>query len=196
MADRRAIWAREAQGFIAFLARDRPTLDLRALTRAIPDLATRAPDARVPVAQVWALWQGAVDATGDRTLPVRYGFATQLDQLGLYGFAVMTAPTARDALTRAGRYIHLVTNSARLELVDHGDECCVRWHRDGARDRGHGLGNETVLAQIAAAMCHVVGKPALRGVAFRHAGPAEPRAAAQIARAFGCPVAWRARTIS
>jgi AraC-like DNA-binding protein len=194
MADRRSLWARDAQQFVAFVVSERPEVDRRALASAaeLADLEERCPDARIPIQRVWALWRAAVEASGDRALAVRYGVATRLEHMGLFGFAVMTAATARDALARAGRYLHLATDSARLEIVEARRACSVRWQRDGVRDAGHALANETVLGQIVAALRQIAGPRAVERVAFRHGGPPVD-ARAQIARLLGCATVWGAR---
>lgn len=196
MADRQSIWAREAQQFTAFVVGERPQLDRRALLAAaqLSDLDERSPEARLPIQRVWLLWRAATDLADDRTLAVRYGMATRLEHMGLFGFAVMTAPTGRDALTRAGRYLHLTTDSARLELVERRGTSSVRWHRDGARDPGHELANETVLAQIVGALRQITypgGPSPVERVAFRHRAPA-PAERAQITALLGCAASWAA----
>jgi hypothetical protein len=194
MADRRSIWARDVMQFVAFVTAAYPGVDGRELAGivGIVGLDALALDAKLPVGKLWALWRAAVDATGDRTLAVRYGIATRLEHMGVFGVAVMTAPTSRIALERAARYLHLSTDSARLKLVEREDSCHVRWVRDGARDAGHALANETVLAQIVAAIRQVAGDGAATEVAFRHARPGCAEATA-IAKLFGCATTWSAR---
>jgi AraC-like DNA-binding protein len=190
--DRRTIWAKEPQQFVRFAAAAFSDLDQGALLRAsgLPDLFARDPDARLPVAAVWRLWHAAVEATRDRALAIRYGMTTRLDQLGLFGFAVMTAPTAREAAARACRFLHLVTDSATLRLVEHRDELAIRWEREGRGELGHELANETALAQIASFVVQTAGRTAIHRICFRHAVPA---AAARLEPLLGSRVAWRAR---
>jgi AraC-like DNA-binding protein len=156
----------------------------------IADLLERPPDARVPITAVWALWLAAVEATGDRALALRYGLATRLEYQGLFGFAVMTSPTIGEAGRRAGRFLHLITDSARLVLVERSDHAVFRWEREGAGEPGHDVANETVVGQIVAGITQLAGRSAVKRVTFRHAAPA---AAATLEKLLPCPVTWRSR---
>jgi AraC-like DNA-binding protein len=193
VTDRRTIWAREPQQFLAFVGARHPRVIVGPLAAAagLPDLAERAPEARVPIARVWALWQAAADATGDRALAVRYGLAARLEDLGLLGFALVTAPTTREALARTTRFLHLVTDSARMDVIERGGTASVRWVRDGARGVGLALANETVLAQLVAMLHQGIGRRAVTELTFRHAAPAAADAAT-IARLVGARVRWGA----
>lgn len=192
MPDLRSIWVSEPQQFVRFVGRTHPDVDLGALLRiaAAPDLLQREPDARLPITATWALWAAAVATTGDRSLAIRYGLATVLEQQGLFGFAVMTAPTTAEAAHRASRFLHLVTDSAQLRLIDRRDHLILRWEREGRREPGHDLANETVLAQIVSFVTQLVGRPAVTRLTFRHPAPSS---AASLARLLGCPVTWSAR---
>jgi len=194
VANRRTIWAREAQLFLGFVAAGYPEVDVAALARAanLEAIAARDPEAGVPIADTWQLWQLAVRASGDRTLAIRYGLATRLEHLGVFGFAVMTASTVRGALDRAARFLHLITDSAHLELHERGARACVRWQRDAAGAVSDALANETVLAQIAAAIRQTAGPRALAAVEFRHPPP-DRADAAKIERLLGCATRWGAR---
>jgi AraC-like DNA-binding protein len=84
----------------------------------------RDPDARVPIRKFWALWQMAVDETGDEGLALRVFSSTPLRQYGLVGYLMTNCGTLGQALDRLARYSRLVTEAVRLH-----------WEHDGTSGR-------------------------------------------------------------
>lgn len=158
------------------------------LVEPILALGTRRmrPTPRVPIGQVFALWEDIVRATGDATLPIAVGRRVKLENLDLMGLAVITAPSGHAALATAIRFAPLITDSGRWSLADDGREITIRWSREGDRTLGHRLANEAGIAQFVACMRQLCGPRFVpRVVRFRHAGP--PSLAAHRAY-FRCPV--------
>jgi AraC-like DNA-binding protein len=182
----------ELQRFVRFVVAERPRVDARDLCAAAGehDLLARDGESRTTIERTWDLWGAATEATGDRTLATRFGLATRLEDLGLYGFAILTAPTVREATSRGARFLGLVSDSGRVEVVERGSSAHLRFVRDGTRSLGHQTANETVLAQWVGATRQVVGAYGGASVAYRHAAP--PADAKRIERILACPVRWSA----
>jgi AraC-like DNA-binding protein len=102
------------------------------------------------------------------------------------GFAVMTAPTGREALAQAIRFAPLITDSGRWH-ADVGDTTVtVRWLREGERTLGHRLANENGIASFVACLRQLCGaRFTPQRVHFRHAAP---RSLAAHRAHFRCPI--------
>ncbi|WP_428262491.1 AraC family transcriptional regulator [Haliangium sp.] len=143
-------------------------------------------DGRISAAYLYDLWHHAAATTGDRTLPTRVAGSTSLDALGLFGFAVMTAPTLLASLRLGARYYPLVTDSGAWRVHTSNQRVVVRWRRDGALTPGRQLANESALAHFTAGLRQVIGAPLpLRRVRLRHAPAGGLRALSEY---FDCAV--------
>jgi len=114
-------------------------------------------DTRLPVAQLYALWRAAQECTGTPGLSVKVANASKIDEMGLFGFAVMTAPRGLDALQLAARLFPLVTDSGRWTVDVDARAVTARWARPPARDDGHCLSNEAVLGHFVACTRQLLG---------------------------------------
>ena len=180
------------------------------VVRRIVDVA-RVPDAPedllasvgLPAAPATGVWAGeSVDADAyygllervagdhDPGLPLRYGQAMRVDDLGALGLALKTAPTVGDALARLVRYVLVLSDTLEYELVDEpGGAAFVLVGRPHHR-RGAALANECALAAVASLLGQIAG-PACgpRSVTFQHPAPTDDRLHRE---GFGCPVAFGA----
>jgi AraC-like DNA-binding protein len=167
----------------------------RGLTRAevAPaglELGSLAPDALVPIPVMFAIFETIMRRLRDPGFALELARSFQLEHYPVLGFAVMTAPTSREAILRAGRFGALVTRSAQWRLVERRDVAELIWDRSGPRTLGHRIANESAVAEIFSGMKQSLGRP-LRALAvrFRHAAPEDVSAHE---RFFGCPVTWNA----
>jgi len=104
--------------------------------------------------------------------------------------AILTAATAREATGRAARFLGLVSDSGRVQLVERGGLAHVRFVRDGSRTLGHATANETVIGQWVGTTRQTLGAFELASIGFRHTAPAAD--ARRIETLLGCRVRWGA----
>jgi AraC-like DNA-binding protein len=152
-------------------------LDRRAVIRrlgvTVPAVGDVAADQPITIDAMLALWADAGHA-GDASIPLELARGIRLDDLGVMGFTVLTAPTGREAFARAVRYAPLITTSGRwvADADPDGEHVRVRWVRAGERTLGHRLANEAGLAQFIACLRELCGPAfAPTEVTFRHAAP-------------------------
>jgi AraC-like DNA-binding protein len=148
-------------------------------------LAGAASDERVPIEQLYDVWERAVRATGCGGLPIRVGARAGFDRYGALGIALYVSGDNATALRRLCRHHDLLTDSGRWHSRVEGDQLIVQWQRDGERRLGLRLANEQVLASFVTVLRQVTGAPEIREVRLAHPVPvdsAEHRAhfAAQI----------------
>lgn len=164
-----------------------PTLDASPLTAALP--AGAADDAdldrQVPLRAVFDILAQMARSVSDPALPLVLAQGTRIDEMGVPGFAIMTAPTAREALARAVRFQRLICAAGAWELREDGDRAVLRWQRALPLDLGHRLANEIVLAQLVAYARDLLGAFVPHAVRLRHSAPASCAAHRAF---FGCPV--------
>jgi AraC-like DNA-binding protein len=144
-------------------------------------------DARLPVAKLYALWRAAHECTGIAGFSATVARTSRIDAMGLFGFAVMTAPRGLEALELAGRLFPMVNDSGSVR-VDVGTRIVTaRWECPPVRDGGHHLSKEAVLAHFAGCTREIVGPDVrLRRVTLGHELTA--RNAAALAAYFDCTV--------
>lgn len=141
--------------------------------RKVSGLATgeRAGD-RVAFGRLLDLWGYLGRTVGDTSLPLRVAEGASLDDLGVLGFALLSAPTLRDAGATMARFGALLTDSGRWEVRERGPRAEMVWHRPAGLALGERLSNETALAQCLRGLERLAGQriPVLE-VAFRHSAP-------------------------
>lgn len=128
--------------------------------------------ARIPADQMYELWASMVRALARPTLPIELARESRLEDLGLLGLCVATAPTFLHALQTFARFDALLNQSRRFCVVVEGARLEVRLESASARSLGVRLSHETALAQLLSATRELCGtdiEPAQVG--FRHAGP-------------------------
>ncbi len=150
------------------------------------DLAS--PERPVPVSAVFDTWAAAMRAVRDPGFPMAYAGAFSIESYPILGFAVLTAPSGREAFARAIRYGTLVSRSGTWSMVEAADALTLRWTREGERALGMRVANEAVLAEMvsSARQSLMAGTRAI-AVRFRHAAPRDVRAHEAY---FGAPVSW------
>ena len=130
-----------------------------------------APESPVPVEAVFAAWERAMRQLDDAAFPIFYARRFEVERYPLLGFAVLTASSVREAISRVMRFSALVTTSGRWSMRETGDRVCLVWHRDGPRTLGHRVANEAVIAEAVRALRQMLGKDAPVHARFRHAAP-------------------------
>lgn len=126
---------------------------------------------------------------GDDELPFRYATSIDIDSYGAIGLAFKTASTIRAALARAERYVALIGDAVRYDLVvdaNGGGTFIVRGrpaHRPGVA-----IANEGAVAALLSVCRQAVGPGSSvtpRAISFAHTATGQQDAAR---RFFGCPV--------
>lgn len=125
---------------------------------------------RVPVGAVHAIWASAA-RHGREALPTRVADGLLLDQLGTFGFAVLTAPTALDALRVAASRYAEISEAGRVAVRVQGSRVCLDWTSAFDRDAGAGPTSEASLAHFVHGVRQQIGDVSPRRVAFAHDAP-------------------------
>ncbi len=122
----------------------------------------------------------------DPEFPFRYAQALHPDDLGALGLAIKTAPTIRATLERLARYVHVLSDTLRYELIDEPGGAVFALVGRPHHRRGAAIANECALAAATSALRVVGGitlEPTL--VEFRHAASSTDHHHTGF---FGCPV--------
>ncbi len=131
-----------------------------------------------------------IAGTDDPGFPFRYAHALHPDDLGALGLAVKTAPNLRAALERLARYVLVLSDTLRYELVDEPDGAAFVLVGRPHHRRGAAIANECAVAAVTSVLRVVGGitlEPTL--VEFRHAAAGSDRHQVDF---FGCPVRFEA----
>jgi AraC-like DNA-binding protein len=130
---------------------------------------------RIPIDDLYALWEIAVGSTRCNSLPVRVGAGARFDKYGALGIALYVSRTNEIALRRLCRYHDLITDSGSWAMRVEGDDLVMTWSRAQGRPLGLRLANEQVLAAFATVARQVSSATQLREVRLRHQLPAGER---------------------
>ena len=147
------------------------------------------PDAeRIPIEQLYEIWELGVATSNCRGLPVRVGKLASFDRYGALGIALYVSRDMGIALRRLSRYHDLLTDSGKWQQATEGDRIVIRWARETHGRPGAQLANEQVLASFVTVLRQMIGTPQLVEVRFRHTieDDAEHRAH------FGAPIVYGA----
>lgn len=112
---------------------DRLGIDRQALLDAAQLTAAEVADAdlRLPLAQVAALWQAALDASRDPGLGLRIAQAVPFGAYRVIDFLAASAPTVGDGLVRVARYFPIVNSALSWKITDEGPFVRVSLDSDG-----------------------------------------------------------------
>ena len=147
------------------------------------------PDAeRIPIEQLYTIWELGLEASKVRGLPIRVGKFASFDRYGAFGIAMYVSRDMSVALRRLIRYHDLLSDSGKWQQTTEGDRVVIRWARETGGRLGAQMANEQVLASFATVLRQVVGRPQFVEVRFRHTieDDAEHRAH------FDCPIVYGA----
>lgn len=127
------------------------------------------PDAeRLPIEQLYEIWELGLSSTNVRGLPVRVGKLASFDRYGALGIALYVSRDMNVALRRLIRYHDLLTDSGKWQQSLEGDRVVIRWARETHGRLGAQLANEQILASFVTVLRQVVGNPVISEVRFRH----------------------------
>jgi AraC-like DNA-binding protein len=156
------------------------------------------PDDRVPGRQVERLWSMAADATGDALLGLHMAEAYSPGALDILGYVVLSCRTVGDVLDRLSRYVRILNDGMRIDVVRDGSVAYCRLTSvpgmDNYLDRSPDQAVDTVWAGLARELRRLAARPlAPTEVWLRHRPPASAAAAAEYRRVLGAPVRFGAR---
>ncbi len=136
------------------------------------------PDEKISGEQSRRLWDEAVRLTGDANFGLHLGLLSRPTNLGLVGFAMLSAPDFGSALERLIRYTNLLTDGVHGRLFrERGFACFEIAPTSGMRN----FLLETPRQQIECSMASIVTvaealtnrRLPVSGVTFRHPAPSE-----------------------
>lgn len=134
----------------------------------------------------YALWETILKSLESPGFPIRYACTLRADDYGAFGLATKTAPTLRESLNRAHRYLIVLTNTSWLEVSESDSTATVFFRREGARRLGMRCANEAAVAEVVAHTREITGVPYTPNcVRFRHQAPDDVSEHRQF---FGCDV--------
>jgi AraC-like DNA-binding protein len=157
----------------------------------VPPEAFEAPEAPLPLEAIFGGWAAAMRAIRDDGLPMHVARTFSIEHYSVLGFAVMTAASGREALSRVVRFVALITNhGGRWEMEETAEALHARWLRPGERSLGHRAANESVLAEFLQVARQIIGADLdALAVSFQHAAPPDTRMHVEH---FGVSPRWQA----
>ena len=94
------------------------------------------PSTRISMRQLLTVYDNARRLSKDPAIALRAGRRIHITNYGLYGYALVSSPTVRDAQEFAVRYHRLATPTVNLRLVESGD--IGAWVFESAFELDHG----------------------------------------------------------
>jgi AraC-like DNA-binding protein len=92
------------------------------------------PDARVPLVEEQRMWEEAADELGDAAFGLHAVYQWKPGDFDVFGYAIASSPTLRDAGHAISRYNRLIHDVAEIQVEEEGDEArFVHWFRTDAR---------------------------------------------------------------
>lgn len=133
-------------------------------------------------------WALALRAVRDPAIPIEFGATTRVADMGLLGFALLTAPTIVAAIDRAVRFQALSSTSGTPQVSIEREAVTLRWLRSAPRTLGVRCANETVIAEFVALNREIAPcRPS--AIQFAHPAPSDTRAHRVF---FDAPITWNA----
>lgn len=143
---------------------------------------------RTPLPVLHRLWE-QLRRYERHPLPALVAATLPLERLGPFGFAILTAPSGRAALSVAAMAFPLINAGAALELLG-GRKPILRLHTARPLSAGAAASEEAILSHFTAGLLSATGaRP--RVLRFRHSAPAYARA---LAARLDTGIEWDAPT--
>lgn len=139
--------------------------------------------------QLFSFWNAVAEVSGDAAIGLKLGADTRVERLDVVSLAALSAPSFRDALSRAGRYKQL-TCPEEIQVTTRGSECAVRFRWLYAQGAECEVLTDMCFAWVAA-LAHRGTAGAVRPIRVELAGA--PRAKRVYETHFDCPVRFKAR---
>ena len=107
-------------------------IDTRSLLQElnVPQEAADEPSNRIPLATYMQLLEHAALLTNDPHVGLHLYDKKDISEFGLYGYALLTAPTLRDALLVASNHQHAIQDRTEVSLSIQGDRCIIAYEVD------------------------------------------------------------------
>lgn len=141
---------------------------------------------RISAARMYELWANLVHGLDAPELPLRAAERFRLEDLGLLGLVVSSAPTALAGLESFARYGALLNDGRTLTLSGDARTVSLTLHDGAPLALGVRLSHEATFAQVDRGLKELVGASVgPREVSFRHERSSAQRA---LRAYFRCPV--------
>lgn len=132
------------------------------------------PEARIPDAVLFRLYELGAEATGDECFGLHIGERVDMRGFDVLGYAVLSSRTLGDALERAARYYAIWTDGTELAIERAGRAARVRYAYRGRRGVEVRHECESTLAMVLAAARAATGVGLVpKRVTFEHAAPSD-----------------------
>ena len=139
---------------------------------------------RLSADRLHAIWRHVSEHARGRGLTVGVATRAQLEDLGPYGFSILTAPTGLEALRAATRDYAVINDDGRWSLEVGTRRVIARWVRARRADAGVVASNESILAHFALGLRQALGREiAIEEIRFAHPAPRHARAVIETLRA-------------
>ena len=167
-------------------------VDAATLYRAVglSPLVLKCPDARIPFAQIVALYEQGATLTGDDTFGLHVGEHVDPSAFDVLGYSVINSPTFGDALDRVVRYNSIWTNGScfAVESIKEETKIVYVYLDDSIRARRHDAEMTfAALAVLGRRVTNVDWVP--KEIRFEHERPTDTK---EHQRIFCCPVIFGA----
>jgi AraC-like DNA-binding protein len=155
------------------------------------DLLAPDPQLEFSFEQEFRFHRNLLQLTGDPLLGLKLGKAYTIQTYGLFGYAFMSAPTLRQAMTIVSKYGPLTFTLFRVNFIETATEGVLRFSRQV--DIPADLLCYYVDRDVAAALTGVEPDQTIHvqptGIALAHNGQGQQRSYEQF---FGCPISFNA----
>lgn len=125
-------------------------------------------DERIPIENLYKIWELAARTGHATSLPIKVGAAARFDKYGAFGIAGYVSRNNEIALRRMCRYHDLLTDSGVWSMRTDGDDLVMTWTRDGERTLGVRMASEQVLASFVTVARQICTATTIREVRLRH----------------------------
>ena len=85
------------------------------------------PDNRISLDKHVALWHAVIELTQNPSFALQLGENSNTEDAGIISLVIMNAPTLGDMFSRIKRYIHLIAESDRIEIVTQQEHVHLRY---------------------------------------------------------------------
>ena len=147
------------------------------------------PLARVPLDAVVRLWRAAAELTGDNAFGLHMGQSIEPTSFNVVAYILVSSTTLREAFVHLQRFQRLVSDGARLQLVEQNGQAWVVYHPVQERLNFAPMQTEAVLACAVRLLRWIMGAAFMpQRIGVTHAAISEPEVYEEI---LGCPVAFQ-----
>ena len=147
------------------------------------------PDLRIPESLAMQVLQVSLEKTRNPALGLHAGARIEAAELGIMDAVARSAQNLREGLQACNRYMCLLDEGTRAELVAEGQTVVWRLTPLGV-DRPPAASDFTLAAALNLGYQMLGGRRAPLEVHFTHS---EPSYSAEYQRVFNCPIRWRQR---